>query len=47
MAAAAGSAAGENSELALIPRAGHMPFWEAPADFFRIVEDFLNRFNGK
>ncbi len=31
----------ENSELSLIPHAGHMPFWEAPADFFRIVEDFL------
>ncbi len=31
-----------NSELALIPHAGHMPFWEAPEDFFERVENFLN-----
>ena len=29
-------------ELALIPHAGHMPFWEAPEEFFSIVERFLN-----
>lgn len=33
----------EHSELSLIPHAGHMPFWEAPAEFFRIVEGFLGR----
>lgn len=29
------------SRVALIPGAGHMPFWEQPADFFGIVEAFL------
>ncbi|MEO5903645.1 MAG: alpha/beta fold hydrolase [Gemmatimonadaceae bacterium] len=29
------------SELALIPHAGHLPFWEAPEDFFGRVEKFL------
>ena len=27
--------------LALIPGAGHMPFWEAPEQFFATVESFL------
>jgi Predicted hydrolases or acyltransferases (alpha/beta hydrolase superfamily) len=30
------------SQLALIPHAGHMPFWEAPEEFFLLVETFLN-----
>lgn len=30
------------AELALVPAAGHMPFWEAPAPFFARVEDFLD-----
>lgn len=29
------------SELAVIPHAGHMPFWEAPEAFFERVETFL------
>jgi proline iminopeptidase len=29
------------SELAIIPHAGHMPFWEAPEEFFERVEIFL------
>ncbi len=29
--------------VAIIPHAGHMPFWEAPSEFFRIAEDFLRR----
>jgi proline iminopeptidase len=29
------------SELSLIPHAGHLPFWEAPEDFFGRVENFL------
>lgn len=35
----AGTIAG--SQLALVPDAGHMPFWEAPARFFALVEEFL------
>ncbi|HZK78509.1 MAG TPA: alpha/beta fold hydrolase, partial [Gemmatimonadaceae bacterium] len=31
------------SELSLIPHAGHMPFWEAPEEFFRRVETFLQQ----
>jgi pimeloyl-ACP methyl ester carboxylesterase len=31
------------AELALIPGAGHMPFWETPARFFALVEEFLRR----
>jgi proline iminopeptidase len=31
-----------NSELSIIPHAGHMPFWEAPEEFFSRVEDFLH-----
>jgi proline iminopeptidase len=27
--------------LALVPAAGHMPFWEAPEEFFALVESFL------
>ena len=27
--------------LTLIPEAGHMPFWEQPASFFAVVEEFL------
>jgi proline iminopeptidase len=30
-----------DSELALVPATGHMPFWEAPAPFFARVEQFL------
>jgi proline iminopeptidase len=29
------------ARLALIPDAGHMPFWEAPEQFFALVEEFL------
>ena len=29
------------SKLALIAHAGHMPFWEAPDQFFYVVESFL------
>lgn len=29
------------ARLALIPDAGHMPFWEAPAQFFPAIEAFL------
>jgi pimeloyl-ACP methyl ester carboxylesterase len=29
------------ARLALVPDAGHMPFWEAPREFFRLVEEFL------
>lgn len=31
------------SELSLIPHAGHMPFWEAPTEFFNRVETFLDQ----
>jgi proline iminopeptidase len=27
--------------LELIPECGHMPFWEAPETFFKLVDDFL------
>ena len=30
-----------NARLALVPGAGHMPFWEAPETFFPLVEQFL------
>jgi pimeloyl-ACP methyl ester carboxylesterase len=30
-----------NARLALVPGAGHMPFWEAPETFFPLVEHFL------
>jgi pimeloyl-ACP methyl ester carboxylesterase len=30
------------ARLALVPDAGHMPFWEAPREFFTLVEAFLN-----
>ena len=30
------------ARLALIPDAGHMPFWEAPEQFFALVEEFLS-----
>jgi proline iminopeptidase len=30
------------AQLAVIPHAGHMPFWEAPEEFFGTVERFLN-----
>ena len=30
------------AELALIPNAGHMPFWEAPARLFSLVNSFLS-----
>jgi pimeloyl-ACP methyl ester carboxylesterase len=28
--------------LSIIPHAGHMPFWEAPHEFFARVESFLS-----
>jgi proline iminopeptidase len=31
-----------DADLALVPAAGHMPFWEAPAPFFARVEAFLD-----
>ena len=31
-----------HADLALVPAAGHMPFWEAPAPFFARVEAFLD-----
>jgi proline iminopeptidase len=33
----------ERSQLDVIPHAGHMPFWEAPEEFFRKVEEFLTQ----
>lgn len=30
------------AQLALIPGAGHMPFWEAPEQFFALVDQFLS-----
>ena len=30
-----------NAQLALIPNAGHMPFWEAPERFFTLADSFL------
>jgi proline iminopeptidase len=36
----AGTIAG--SQLALVPDAGHMPFWEAPTRFFALVEEYLS-----
>lgn len=30
------------SRLAVLPDAGHMPFWEAPEPFFRLVDEFLS-----
>ena len=32
-----------NSRLAIIPGAGHMPFWESPVAFFDLVDSFLGR----
>jgi pimeloyl-ACP methyl ester carboxylesterase len=32
----------QNSELSIIPHSGHMPFWEAPEEFFARVEKFLH-----
>jgi proline iminopeptidase len=32
-----------HAQLALIPNAGHMPFWEAPERFFSLVDGFLPR----
>ena len=29
------------ARLAIVPGAGHMPFWEAPEEFFALVESFL------
>ena len=31
-----------DSQLSLIPHAGHMPFWEAPEEFFSRVNSFLS-----
>ena len=30
-----------SARLALVPGAGHMPFWEAPERFFALVDEFL------
>ena len=30
-----------NARVALVPRAGHMPFWEQPEQLFPLVESFL------
>jgi proline iminopeptidase len=30
------------ARLELIPGCGHMPFWEAPESFFKLVDTFLN-----
>jgi proline iminopeptidase len=30
------------ARLALVPDAGHMPFWEAPEQFFALVDSFLS-----
>jgi pimeloyl-ACP methyl ester carboxylesterase len=30
------------ARLELLPRCGHMPFWEAPETFFQVVESFLS-----
>ena len=32
-----------HGELAIIPRAGHVPMWERPEEFNRLVLDFLRR----
>ena len=31
-----------NAQLALLPGAGHLPFWETPEPFFALVERFLD-----
>lgn len=31
-----------SSRLTVLPGAGHMPFWEAPEQFFRLVDEFLS-----
>ena len=31
-----------DAEIAVLPRSGHMPFWEAPAPFFARCESFLS-----
>ena len=31
------------SKVELLPHAGHMPFWEAPEEFFDLVDAFLTR----
>jgi proline iminopeptidase len=31
----------DGAKLAVIPHSGHMPFWEAPEEFFRVVGQFL------
>jgi proline iminopeptidase len=30
------------ARVAIVPHAGHMPFWEAPEEFFALVESFLD-----
>ena len=30
-----------NARVVVVPSSGHMPFWEAPDQFFPIVESFL------
>ena len=32
----------EGSTTEIIPHAGHMPFWEAPEEFFALAEEFLS-----
>jgi proline iminopeptidase len=31
----------ENARYEVVPSSGHMPFWEAPARFFALIESFL------
>ena len=31
-----------DAHVVVLPRAGHMPFWESPASFFRSIETFLS-----
>jgi pimeloyl-ACP methyl ester carboxylesterase len=31
-----------SASLALLPRCGHLPFWEAPDRFFDLAQSFLD-----
>ena len=37
------AAAIPDARVVLLPRSGHFPFWEAPAEFFAAAADFLDR----
>ena len=30
-----------DAHVVVVPSSGHMPFWEAPARFFSLIESFL------